>query len=180
VEIEKRRSKILRKRWIKIVLIVLILIVFFAAGFFIYNRWQNSRQILSASLKKDISYSVFWPNKYAPVSVNRDTLKYDKVNSIFSYIAKTPSGSNLTVTEQATPDSFAASPIVFSQLIKDLIQYEEFSSRSGTIYITTPKELKGGQAAVMNSQGTLMFVKPTKNLSEATWRQFFNNLDIIN
>lgn len=63
-----------------------------------------------------------------------------------------------------------------SCLIQDLLEFEEFDIRNGTVYLTHPKELIGGQAAVMNSHRSLMFVKPLKYLAYNDWRQLFNNL----
>ena len=61
-----------------------------------------------------------------------------------------------------------------------MVEYEKFDSRNGTVYLTNPKELNGGQATIMNSHGTLMFVKPVKALADNNWRQLFNNLKTQN
>ncbi len=166
-----------KRTWFQISIILTILVILIAAGYFGFNYWQNSQQILPISIKNQIDFPVYWPNSNEPVTVNKKTLKYDSGDKILSYVARTNNGDNVTITEQATPVSITASPQVFSQLIQDLLEYEEFDSRNGTVYLTHPKELNGGQAAVMNSQGTLLFAKPTSSLVDTAWRKLFNNLE---
>lgn len=169
----------LEYRWLKLGIIGLSLIVLTLVGVIGYKYWQNSRPILSGNLKKEIVFPVFWPDKSEPVTVNKSTLKYDTSSGLVSYTIQTPSSNSLVVSEQSTPEDFTASPQVYSNLIQAILEYEQFSSRNGTVYLTHPKGTSG-ETAVMNSQGTLMFVKASKNLSDSAWRQFFNNLQTIN
>ena len=169
-----------RIHWIKIGSLLIGVFIVTVLGYFSYTSWHNSRQILPTTIKRQLLFPVFWPDKNEPVTISKKTLKYDSTDSILSYIARTTDGNNIIVTEQATPESITASPQVYNQLIQDINNYEEFDSRNGTVYLTHPKELNGGQTAVMDSQGTLMFVKPNKDLSDNAWRQLFNNMRIIN
>jgi CxxC motif-containing protein (DUF1111 family) len=45
--------------------------------------------------------------------------------------------------------------------------------------LTHPKELSGGQSAVANKAGTLIFAKPSVNLTNDEWKDFFESLRIL-
>jgi hypothetical protein len=47
------------------------------------------------------------------------------------------------------------------------------------VYLIRPGEQNGKEVGVLNSKGTLMFIKADKDLSGDQWKQLFNNLDII-
>lgn len=87
--------------------------------------------------------------------------------------------TQLTITQQATPSVFSDVPQYFPTLITRLNEYSSFGSIYGTVHLTKPKELNGQQQAVLNTSGTLMFVHPSHNLSDDTWRRFFNGLQVV-
>lgn len=167
------------KRWITVTSIVAVLIIMSVAGYFGYNRWRNSQKILPTTVKDQLTFPFYWPDKTAPLMIDKKTIKYDANSKAISYIAQTSDGAVLTISQQATPQSFTDVPQAYSKLVEILVQYGVFDSPNGTVYLTHPKQLKGGQTAVMNSKGTLVFVKPDKNLSDDTWHKVFNNLKII-
>ena len=180
IENKPIRKTYFKQTWIKIIAIMLIVAVVGVSCFFGYKHWESSKQIIPANIQKQLSFSVFWPDKNAPVTVTKNTLKYSPSNGLLSYVETTNTAVELVISEQATPDTFTASPQVYSQFIQHLLEYEEFSSLNGTVYLTHPKELKGIQTAVLNANGTLMFIKPNQNLSDNTWRQIFNDIELVN
>jgi hypothetical protein len=90
-------------------------------------------------------------------------------------------GSNnlITISEQSSPPQFSEVPDSYAKLLQSLNQYAVYESANGTFYLTKPTELKGGQAAVMNAKGVLLFAKPTQDLSDKQWKQLFNDLSLV-
>jgi hypothetical protein len=113
------------------------------------------------------------------ILVDRLGVKYDAKDKLLTYTA-TYAGTKLTVSEQPTPDQFVDIPAVYTKLTDGLNNYLSFDANIGTVHLTLPKELAGKQAAVVNTKGTLMFVKPDTNLSDDQWRKFFNAVSARN
>lgn len=109
--------------------------------------------------------------------VESGTAKYDKGLALLSYDVKA-FGSTLTVSEQPTPQSFVDVPAAYQKVIENMNSYEDFNVATGTVYLTTPPQLAGKQAGVLNSSGTLTFVKPSGRLSDAQWRRFFTTFAV--
>ena len=124
------------------------------------------------------THAVLSPTKAAPVTVDQNTVKYDKSTGILTFDVQTDSGVNVTFTEQPTPESFVDILPAYEALIEKLHGYASFDTPNGKVSLTTPHELSGQQSAVMNSKGTLIFARPTKNLSVDEWKRIFNNLDL--
>ena len=166
-----------RNIWkIAFILVILGSLVSFA----IYNQSHQSTSILSGITKRPLTFSLFWPSTQSQITPYKQSIKYDPTNKLITYNAKTASGAHLIITEQETPTSFNDIPQVYTQLLLSMSQYSSFDSQSGTVYLTHPKELNGGQAAVMNSKGTLIFIKPDKPMTDDNWHVLFNNLKIVN
>jgi hypothetical protein len=157
----------------------LVFIGLVLVGFGGYKMWQKSKIIIPYAVKKQVSFVIYWPSKSAPVKNDKTTIKFDPTTKLLSYIAQTNDDIKLTISEQATPESFVDIPAAYDKFIENLLQYSAFESPDGKVFLTHPKELKGGQTAVMNTKGTLLFMKPEKDVSDDTWRKIFNNLDII-
>jgi hypothetical protein len=167
-----------KKLRLQVMLMFIILILLGTGTFFGYHKWLISRTIIPLNIQRQLTFSVFWPNNNSPVKANKNDLKYDPVAGLLSYTENTKNIS-IVVSEQATPEAFTASQQVYNVFIQHLNQYETFNNSIGTVYLTHPKELNGGQTGIINTQGTLMFIKPSENLSDTTWRQIFNDLKTI-
>lgn len=90
------------------------------------------------------------------------------------------SGTNsIILTQQTTPDTINDIPNYYAAFLGKLQQYAELHTTIGTVALTKPVELKGGQSAVANIRGTLMFAHPAQDLSNDEWQQFFNNLKAV-
>ena len=98
---------------------------------------------------------------------------------MLSFSAKRPSGVKISFSEQPTPGSIVDIPQVYDKLVDSLQPYNTFDSVNGKVALTHPNNLNGGQTAVMNDKGTLIFVRPTKDLTDTEWRQVFNSLSIL-
>lgn len=126
-------------------------------------------------------FGVWYPHGGSlALEVDRDSVKtsLNGNDRLVTFTAHSPSKA-LAFTEQAVPDSFNDVPQVYDKLIEKLRGYSSFDSVNGTVSLTRPEELKGGQTAVMKSKGTLVFIKPEKDLSTDDWRRLVNNLQFV-
>lgn len=130
-----------------------------------------------AEIKRAVTSTLLVP-KARDVAVNRESMKYDSQLTLLTYSA-IAYGVKTVVSQQPTPESFIDIPQVYDKVVASMNEYKKFDTDSGTVHLTRPKDLGGKQAAVMNTKGTLMFVKPERDLSEDQWRKLFNNLEII-
>lgn len=129
------------------------------------------------AVKDQVSSTLLMP-KQDQVKISRDSAKFDSSLKLLTYTA-TAFGSSLVVSEQPTPDSFVDIPQVYDKVVTSMGEYESFDVDVGTVHLTRPKDLGGRQAAVLNTKGTLMFVKPASDLSDDDWRRFFGSLTVI-
>jgi len=172
------KKSIYARPWLLMTLAIILISISSFAGYTIYGHLNNSQISLSSITKYKLNYPLFWPDKSSTIVASKVTIKYDPSVKLISYNAIDKAGVRFIITEQETPASFNDIPQAFSKLIETMSQYSSFDSQNGTVYLTHPKELNGGQAAVMNSKGTLMFVKPSVALEDDTWKEFFNSLVI--
>ena len=112
------------------------------------------------------------------VKVDRDSVQYDPKQKLLSYTA-TAFEKEIVLSEQPTPESFLDIPQVYEKLVTSMGEYSKFEVEVGTVHLTRPKDLGGKQAAVLNSKGTLMFVKPARDLSNDEWRLLFRSLAVV-
>lgn len=147
-----------------------------AAGAFILITRLNAYRPIPKSINSQISFSIYYPKKGAPIAVDTQTVKYDTSNKFLSFVAKdNKSQSSITISEQATPDTFADPQVdLYPKELDKLNQYSDLTTPIGKVTLTLPKEYKGGQAAVLNNEGTLLFARPSSNLTNGQWQQFFN------
>jgi hypothetical protein len=161
-------------------LVALIILALLAGGGYIgYAKWQNSKIIIPPKIRSQVTSSIFWPTKDANITGDKTTIKYDTTNKLLSYLAYTADGIKLTVSEQASPAVFSDIPAAYSKFTSDLRPYSSFDTANDKVFLTHPKELNGGQTAVMNTKGVLIFIRPDKSLTDDSWKQLFNNLDIV-
>jgi len=128
-------------------------------------------------IKRAVTSTIMVP-QVREVEVSRDSMIYDSKLKLLSFTVAAY-GVKTVVSEQPTPESFIDIPQVYDKVVTNMNEYSKFDSDSGTVHLTRPKDLKGKQAAVMNAKGTLMFVKPDRDLSDEQWRKLFNGLEVV-
>jgi hypothetical protein len=130
------------------------------------------------SLRNQVTSTLLVPEG-GGYSLNRDSAKYDKDKKVLTYTASY-AGTKLVVSEQPTPSEFVDVPEVYDKVTAGMNNYQTFDSGIGTVHLTQPKQLSGKQAAVLNTKGTLMFVKPENALTDDQWRLWFNHIQVAN
>ena len=113
------------------------------------------------------------------VTTNRESATFGGQDNLLTFKASY-GGKNLTFSEQPTPQSFNDIPGAYEKFASDLGKYDSFDSTLGHVDLVRIPKQNNLQAAVMNTQGTLMFIKPEKDLSTNEWREIFRTLKTIN
>lgn len=162
-------------RKIILAIAILVLLVGLGTAIYLYVSKKNSRQVLSASVAKQLDFSPYIVTEKQRIS-QPENVKYNAGSKVLVY-NQNFEGAKLTITQQATPESLVDIPQAYDKLIEKMHQESAFDSYSGRVYITSPTELNGNQAAVLNSGGTLMFVRADKKISTDNWKFFFNKLE---
>lgn len=132
--------------------------------------------VIPVEYSQKVNFSIIAPSPSNGYSL--DTFGYDATSGVLSFTARGPE-ANFLFTEQATPSNFTEIPEYFDKLVESLLEYKRFDTEIGRVSLTKPKEFNGQQAAVLNTKGTLLFVRPDKELDDETWRQFFNRIQTI-
>ena len=135
---------------------------------------HHSSSPLPNAIAKQVAYVTYYPGKQWQTSLQQATYTAGVLR-----FTSTQNNVSLSFSEQATPPVFTDVPQYYPSLLGKLNQYSSFGSVAGTVYLTKPAELKGGQTAVANTDGTLVFVRPNKDLSTTEWQRLFNNLQTI-
>lgn len=143
-----------------------------------YVNSKHSSEI-PAAIEKHIAFQVFAPSVPGDTwTVPEDLIRYNTSQGLLS-ITTVSNSNQIVLSEEPTPQIFANIPQYYPTLISGLNSYDQLQIGLGTIYLTHPKELHGGQTAVMNTSGTLVFARPLHDLSNSQWESFFNNLVVI-
>ena len=163
-----------RRRWPIVVALVMGILAgaggLYALFTFVINRQQT---VLPPELKSKVNFSVLAPP--ASKTTTFSNFQFDSSTGVLSFTLQTPD-AQFMVTEQVTPDSFNDIPEYYDKLTQSLLEYKRFDTDIGQVSLTKPKEFNGQQAGVLNTKGTLMFARPDKDLSDESWRQFYNQL----
>ena len=122
-------------------------------------------------MQRQIPFTVYFPD--ASWKTNTHDASYQ--NGVLRFAAQQAQG-RVIFTEQSTPPIFSEVPQYLPSLLAKMNQYASFSSSSGTVYLTKPNELRGGQTAVIENGGTLLFIRPAQELSEKQWQQLCSGL----
>jgi hypothetical protein len=110
--------------------------------------------------------------------IARESVKYDNSLKLLSYNVSAY-GKTIIISEQPTPESFTDVPAVYTKVLDGMNDYYDFDVNVGSVHVTTPSQLNGKQAAVLNTKGTLLFAKPTVSLSNSQWQQFFTSFTVL-
>ncbi|HEX3082173.1 MAG TPA: hypothetical protein VHQ86_02880 [Candidatus Saccharimonadia bacterium] len=132
---------------------------------------------VSDQLRKKVGFPILYPDPLDGYDLPPDTVTYDSGPGVLVLHAK-KGKQDLTLSEQATPDPFNDIPDYYPKFVEQLQGYVTFDTPMGKVSLARPTQQHGAQVAIFNGKGTLMFVKPSKELSENEWRAFFAELVI--
>jgi hypothetical protein len=149
-----------------------------AAVLMIVHVALRPKTIVPNTISSQLTITLFVPQVH-DIAAARATVKYDSSLQLLTFIVPMD-GTMLTVSEQPTPDSFVDVPAVYTKTIESMEGYETFDSAQGTVDLTRPTNNDNKQVAVMNTKGTLLFIKANRDLTTDQWKQFFHTLTIQN
>lgn len=137
--------------------------------------WALTRPAISREIQKKADFTIFYPESGADWHADRKSIAYNDETKVLS-IKLTNGTRSIGLNQQASPAAFTDIPQQFPRMLDKLHQYTEVDTGIGRVTLTRPEELKGGQSAVANLRGTLMFANPDKDMSEPEWRELFDSL----
>jgi len=145
---------------------------------------MRSQSGISKKILDEANFTIFCPQTNAKSQsawqLQRDRTTYDKESGVLTlHAVQKSTGKTVLLNEQPTPGAFNDVPTQYSKMLTSLNEYNELQLSFGTVALTHPEELKGAQAAVANKAGTLIFAKPSTNLSDGEWKAFFESLRIV-
>lgn len=127
--------------------------------------------IIPKQIQAQLTSTVFLPQG-DNLNTSSRTVKYDKSLRLLSFRTQIYDVTAVTVSEQPSPDAFVDIPGYQDKFFQAIGGYKTFETTVGVVHLV--KDPKNGQqAAAMSTKGTLLFVKPDKELSEDQWRAFF-------
>ncbi|QQS20044.1 hypothetical protein IPL85_01130 [Candidatus Saccharibacteria bacterium] len=173
-----------RRRLVVTFTVLLLSVIVVAAGAFVLKQMAESRTVISQQILDQADFIIFYPGDTTKLDtvwqLQKDRTSYDKESGVLTLHAlQASTGRQVVLNEQPTPGAFADVPTQYSRMLNTLNEYDELQIGFGTVALTRPKELNGGQSAVANKAGTLIFAKPSVNFTNEEWRDFFDSLRIL-
>ena len=164
------------KRKYIIIIFIGILMLGIGAGAYLIFR-PGPPDILDLT-KQQVGFTLFAPDRASKTwKLDKNTIDYNKNTSVLVFTLNNAGNTNkIVMSQQATPDPFTDIPNYPTLFFSKLNQYQELHVSLGTIALTHPTELKGGQSAVGNIRGTLMFLHPSTDLTDDEWKDVLNEL----
>lgn len=135
-------------------------------------RWTH-RPVIPSSISRQVSFEIFVPS-----GADRKSVTYDSNAQLLNFNIHAD-GTSIAFTEQATPGVIASSPTMLVNGFGRLKNETALATAIGTAYVGNNQTLNGQQTLGMNTQGTLLFARPNKNLTQAQWRKLFQFVTII-
>ena len=161
------------KRLLLILGVICLVAAGATAGFIIWEHHRTDSGIPDAIIQKP-AFTVFSHDPSDKTwKIQTADAAYDTSQGILK-LKFIHNGNTMTLTEQVTPGVFTDIPTYYQALLGKLKEYAEIQTTIGTVALTHPVELKGGQSAVISTQGTLMFAHPDHGLSIGDWQEFFD------
>jgi len=159
-------------------------IVIVAGGVFGLFKLLESQTVISKQVLNEANFTIFYPTdtikSASSWQLQKDRTSFDKGSGVLTlHATQASTGRQIILNQQPTPGAFTDVPTQYSKMLSTLNEYNELQIGFGTIALSHPKELNGGQTAVANKAGTLIFAKPSANLTDNEWKDFFQNLRIL-
>lgn len=166
------------KRLKKIFPIILIILALSIVAFAVYSKNTEEPAPISKEVMSKINFLIYYPNNEETWTTDDSKTEFESESGVL--IMNSSNGSaSIVLSQQSAPDVFNDVPDQYQRMLNSLNQHTEILTSFGTITITRPAELNGGQSAVGNLNGTLLFAKPDKDLNDAEWKEFFKSMEVI-
>jgi hypothetical protein len=139
----------------------------------------HARQpFVSATIRQQVTSVILIPTG-SGISLQRSSIKYDPTDKLLSFTTGYE-GQVVTISEQPSPEVFGDVPDFYTKWLTSFGQYESFNSTVGSVNLARSAQLSPYSVAILNTKGTLLFAKPSINLSDDAWRRYFLALQTLN
>lgn len=162
----------------------IVLTIVLGTALVVFVQTLKQQTIINKQTLADANFVIFYPGDTAKSNgtwqLQGNLTSYDKESGVLTLHAEQyGTGKQIVLNEQPTPGAFTDVPTQYSKMLTTLNEYNELQLGFGTVALTHPQELNGGQAAVANKAGTLIFAKPLTSLTDDEWQRFFESLRIL-
>lgn len=152
----------------------IFLAVVILGGYFSYAHFHQP--LISSDISNKLT-SVIYVTTGKNVDIQRATVKYDDSLKQLSYVALFEN-VKITISEQPSPEVFGDVPQYFDKWVESAGAVSNFETPNGKVYIASNPKYGVNSVAILNSNGTLLFAKPSANLTTDQWKAFFRNLKL--
>lgn len=166
------------RRRLSITLGILLLIGVASLTTYVLTRPKNS---LPSGVSQNLTFSPLVAVSNSKQSVrNYHLSKTEDGTQTLTYLIAI-AGSTVTVTEYTQPSQFTDIPNYKEQFLSNVInQYATVPTANGVIYLGRADKQNNHQIGVMLEKGLLLFLNPSNELSEQTWRAIGNSMRVEN
>ena len=165
----------MKKNWI-LILLVSILTLSVVVSTIVY--FQSKNTLIPSDILSKINFLIYYPNDENSWTTDTSRTSFDSEAGVLS-LYPIYSNNTIVLTQQSSPEVFKDVPEQYQRLLDTLNQYSEITTSFGTVTLTKPDELNGGQSAIANLNGTLLFAKPNRELTNQEWQIFFKSIEVV-
>jgi hypothetical protein len=155
-----------------------VVIIALLAG---YSYVTLDRGPIPAELRKDLTFSPFVLTESSR-NIKASSYKFDLAEGrvqVLSYILLRADGVTITLSQYTQPPEFTEIPEYKDRFLTNAAkQYGTVQTSNGTIYLGRLIKQDNKQLAVMIERGLLLFMAPSKDLSDAEWRNIGDQLEV--
>lgn len=163
----------------KVVIVAWAVLLILAVVFTAYSFWPTVN-ILPKPVRNEITFSPFvLASESTRVSASNYALsKAEDGTQMLTYdIAY--EGGEVTVSQYPQPSQFVEIPEYKDRFLTNVAkQYATVQTANGTIYLGRMEKQDNKQLAVMLERGLIVFMRPDKELNDATWRAIGDAMEI--
>lgn len=148
--------------------------------FALYSQTIGSKNpVIPADLQFKAKFALFYPPKNSALKIDKQTYKYEPQDGLLSFVSYSPSKTKLIVSQQAAPPSMVAGNPAYQTLIKSLPGVKSFNTANGTVTATHTASKANPGFAFMTKDGTMMIIRPSKQVSDTEWKQIFSSFKTV-
>jgi ribulose bisphosphate carboxylase small subunit len=156
---------------------VLVLAAALITGYLYFSR---STSPIPDAIQQQLTFSPFvLPSDTADITTSdyAYTTAEERVQ-VFSFVVHLPEGK-VTVSEYIQPPEFTDITEYRERFLTNIAkQYATVPTSNGTIYLGRLSLQDNKQVGILLERGLLVFMNPDKEISETTWRQLGDQLEI--
>ena len=161
--------------------LILVVVLLIGTGLFTYSRLAVDTDPLPTNLRAKLPFSPFvipTDTKNYTTS-NYQLLKPENNVQELEYQIHVPNGATVWLSEYTQPPQFTEINGYKDQFLTNVAQqYETVQTSNGTIYLGHLPRQNNKQIGIMLERGLIVFMNPSKELSQSQWHSLGERLTI--